>query len=259
MGAENDDRVLRRVRSPDRPNSAEPEGGQSGHWTWRSALTRAADVLRGEGARRLLLRILAETVYRRMILLERLLDDPVTEVKPGLPVVVDLLKPSEVDEFMEFHPLAGPSEVSRRLEAGHLCFAARHEGRLVGASWVYTGQAWWVGYLACSMRLATDEAYLYHTYTSPSYRGQRISAARDAAQVRYLRNDGYRRVLALVPPWNKPSLRALEKAGWKPLGVMGYVKLGPWRRHFCRVTGGSSAPVVCSAPPASDPTPPRRT
>jgi hypothetical protein len=75
MSAENDDQVRQQLRAPDTSTSAEPEGGQSGHWTWRGGLRRAAEVLRMEGAKTLLLRMLAETIYRTMIVTERPLED----------------------------------------------------------------------------------------------------------------------------------------------------------------------------------------
>jgi len=49
---------------------------------------------------------------------------------------------------------------------------------------------------------------------------------------RELRNGGYRRLVAVVVPENRAAFRPLEKIGYHPTGMMGYVQFGPWRLEF---------------------------
>src|SRR5437899_2705017 len=132
-------------------------------WTWSRVLRRAIEVLRGEGIRSLWFRILSETGYRRVVLMERLLDAPITEMTACLPVVIDLLKDTEVAEYTGFRPGVDPSKIRRRLAAGQWAFVARHEGRIVHAGWAATEQAW-IDYLACAIGLAADEVYQYESF-----------------------------------------------------------------------------------------------
>lgn len=200
-------------------------------------MKRAADVLREGGIRGLWFRILGKTVYRRVILVERALDEPIPEVTALLPVVIDFLKETEVDEYVGFSPRGNPSETRRRLEAGQLCFVARYKGRLVCANWATTLAAR-IPYLDCTIQLAPGEVYTYELFTSPDFRGQNIAPAVKAQQLRHFRRAGYSRSVAAIVPENKASLRVDEKVGYRPYGVMGCVRLGPWRRDFCRLYEG---------------------
>ena len=209
-----------------------------GRWTWRRALRRAAEIFREGGVKSVWFRILGETVYRRAVLLERPLTAPVASITPSVPVAIGLLRTTEVDAYRSFRPEADACDIKRRLANGHLCFVARYEGGIVSAAWLATGQAW-VDYLSREIRLASDEAYLYESFTAPGFRGQNIPALRAAYETRYFRDAGYRRLVAIIMPENKPALRHAEKAGWQPCGVMGYVKIGPWRYDFCRAQDAS--------------------
>ena len=51
-------------------------------WTWRQAWRRALEVLQQDGPQSLWFKVLSETVYRRVILLERLLDEPEAKSHP---------------------------------------------------------------------------------------------------------------------------------------------------------------------------------
>jgi hypothetical protein len=203
-------------------------------WTWRQAWRRAIEVLQQEGPQSLWFKVLSETVYRRVILLERLLDEPEAEVTPGVPVDVGLLKETEIDEYVGLRPEADPAAIRRRFAGGHLCFAVRHQERLVSVVWVTTGQAW-IDYLDREIQPAGDEVYPYESFTAPDMRGQNLASVRSTRIQRHFKDAGYRRFIVAVTPENTPSLRHTVKVGHRPFGVMGYIKLGPWRYDFCRV------------------------
>jgi len=201
-------------------------------------LRRAAEVWRKEGLKSLWFKILGETVYRRLVLFERPLDEPITPLTTRLPIIIRLLQDTDIAAFTRFRPEVDPEEVRRRLASGQMCFAAWHEGRIVHAAWVATGQVW-IGYLARTMTLAPDEAYSYESFTAPDYRGQNVSTMRLLHVLQVLRQAGYRRIISAIMPENKPAFRPIEKAGFHPIGVIGYVRLGPWRWDFCRLRPGA--------------------
>jgi len=178
-------------------------------------------------------KILALVGYRRVLLVEKLLDAPIPPVVARLPVDVDVMRESEVDEYLAFRPDVDAADVRRRLEAGDLCFVARHQGRIVHAAWSVSGRAR-IDFLGREFRLAPDEVYTDESHTLPSFRGLDIAAARSAHTRRYYQEAGYRRSLAIVFPESRPACRAVAKLGYRPLGTMGYWKLGPWRFDFFR-------------------------
>jgi len=202
---------------------------------FRGALERASEVLRQEGVRSLWFKLLGETVYRRLLLLERPLQEPIPTVTARVPVEISLLQKSEIAEYREFRAETHVSEVQARLDAGHWCFVARHQGRIVSARWATTDGVW-IDYLSCELRLAVGEVYPYDLFTRPDFRGQSVSPVTSAEMLRYFRTAGYRRMVTTVLPENQPSLRAVAKTGYRPYGLIGYVKIGPWKRHFYRVS-----------------------
>lgn len=204
-------------------------------------MKRFAEVLRDEGIRGLWFGVLANTVYRRLALLELALDRPIPDANSTVRVAFGELSETEIDELAAFRPDSDPSEVGRRLRDGHRCFVARAEGRLLAVSWAGVGRIW-SEYLTREIPLASDERCTYGTFTSPAARGHNIATALRATMARELRAAGCRRLLSMVGPENKAGLRLPEKLGYRRIGVVGFVKLGPWRRDFCRVRRGWRPP-----------------
>jgi len=204
-------------------------------------LKRIADVWRAGGLKSLWFKSLAKAVYRRAVLVEHPLDAPPLSVTPSVSVEIGLLNERDVDEYLRFRPDGSAADFRLRLQQGHICFAARHDARIVSAAWIAAGRVW-IDYLTCEIQLARDEAYLYESFTAPGFRGNNIPALRGAYEAQHFRDAGYRRLVAVIMPENKPGLRHAEKAGWNAFGVMGYVKLGPWRWDFCRVDPKSRPP-----------------
>ena len=138
-------------------------------WNFHLVLERASEALRQEGARNLWFKILAQTMYRGVLLLERPLQEPIPEVTARVPVVISLLKTTEIAEYVQFPTEADVSGVQSRLNTGQVCFVARHQGGLVSTSWAAINRAW-LDYLSPELRLASDEVFAYDTFTEPAFR-----------------------------------------------------------------------------------------
>lgn len=181
--------------------------------------------------RALVARALGETVYRRLMLVERELGDGLLgEVPPELEV--GFLDASSLDEYEELRPGRG-TEAAARLATGHRCFGTRVDGRLVAVRWLATGSPH-VGYLDLRLPLSDDEIYHYDSFTHPEQRRRGLSLSTQAALFALLRDEGFRHVLRAVLPENRAAVGDAAKAGYRPLGRMGYVRLGRWRRTFVR-------------------------
>lgn len=219
-------------------------------WTLRRILSRAAHVARHEGARCLFFKILGETCYRRLLLLEIPLDRPPSGLRARKRVQYDLLsgEPDEaVEEFLRFrisdaedafHFRAMSREqpeqrIHRRLAARHRCFVARHDGRIVSASWIAEGLGF-VDYLECDLVVGPETVYIYDTYTLPSFRGNNISPAMTVDIMRGLREEGFDRLISATAPENKANLRSRKKVGFRVCGKLGFYGALGWKHHFCR-------------------------
>jgi GNAT superfamily N-acetyltransferase len=198
-----------------------------------NALKRAIAVLREEGLRSFWFKLIGELGYRRMLVVEYRLDDPVPAFSARLPVRNDLLKASEVNAYLAFRPEIGQTEVINRLKSSQLCFVAWHEGRIVSACWSSAPPVQ-IEYLACESQLGDGDAYLYDKFTLPAYRGHRIANAVRVYQLQHLRQAGYRRAIGALVPENKTALRDNAKGGFRPVGMIGRIKIGPWQRIFRR-------------------------
>ncbi len=196
---------------------------------------RAITVLREEGIKSFWFKSLSEVGYRRYLLLERLLDDPIPHTEPRVPITIDLLKKTEAEEYSMFRAGVQQSEIIDRIDSGHWCFVARHRGRIISVTWATANMTVRSYYLNREIRLGQDEVYTYASYTEPDFRGLSVSPALKAEMMRYFRSAGYRRMICWVLPENNSSLKALQKVGFHPLGMMGYIRVGPWRKDFYRV------------------------
>jgi RimJ/RimL family protein N-acetyltransferase len=198
-------------------------------------LVRAITVLREEGIKSFWFKSLSEMGYRRYLLLERMLDDPISHTEARMPITIDLLKKTEADEYSMFKAEVRQSEIIDRINSGHWCFVARHRGKIISATWAAANMTVRSYYLNREIHLGQDEVYTYNSFTEPDFRGLSVSPALKAEMMRYFRSAGYRRMICWVSPENRSSLKALRKAGFHPLGMMGCVRVGPWRKDFYRV------------------------
>jgi GNAT superfamily N-acetyltransferase len=211
--------------------------GETGETVARSAyptgnvFRRALLTLRVEGPKSFWFKLLGECGYRRLLLVERPLDQPIADYTPRLPVNVAMLAQSEVDDYLVFRPRNTRREIAERLRSGQLCFVARHEGRIVGASWACFQPAW-IPFLGCSIDVTSDEAHIYDKFMLPTYRGYGIANAVRTHQLKHLQRAGYRRATGAVLPENVSSLRDDTRGGFRAYGVLARIKLGPWQRVF---------------------------
>lgn len=180
-------------------------------------------------------------IYRRLLLAERPLSEPLPEVAPSMAAPVALLAVEQLDAYRAFRPDQDPEEVRRRLGVGQVCMVAWREGRIIGAAWL-TARRVRLDYLHRDLELAPDEVFLYDGYTLPAFRGLRASPVRTAWALRYARDRRYQRLLAAVLPENRSARPLWSRVGYHRLGVIGYVKVGPWRRDFLRLRPGGRPP-----------------
>lgn len=192
---------------------------------------RALSTLRVEGPRSFWFKLLGECGYRRLLLVERPLDQPIADYTPRLPVDVAMLAQSELDDYVVFRGETPRGELADRLRSGQLCFVARYQGRIVAAAWV-SFQPAWVRFLGCRTDVAPDEGYIYDKFTLPAYRGYGIANAVRTHHLKHLQRAGFRRAIGVVLPENVSSLRDDAKGGFRTYGVLGRIKLGPWQRVF---------------------------
>ncbi len=167
------------------------------------------------------------------MLLARPLTASLPEVAAPSLIRIAVLAPEETDAYLALRPDQSSAEIRLRLARGRLCFAAWHGGQIVHAAWGATQRAP-IDYLMREIELAPDEAFVFDAFTEPAFRGRNLSPLRALVMGRFYRDRGYRRILTAVHPENRAGFRPLEKVGTRPVGLIGFVGIGPWRWHFLR-------------------------
>jgi GNAT superfamily N-acetyltransferase len=85
------------------------------------------------------------------------------------------------------------------------------------------------------VRPLRGDLWVVEVFTRPDYRNRGLYSASTAHAFAAARAAGYRRVIGLVSPWNRPAMHVmLDKWRRAPVGTVGYVGIGPWRRTFVR-------------------------
>jgi GNAT superfamily N-acetyltransferase len=183
-------------------------------------IRRVLSRTRALGARGLWYGALARAkLYRRLELVELALDPPPAIVDTPLDLEYGFIAESEDDD------------VRARLDRGDRCFVAREGEAIVSSRWIAEGRVF-VTYLDRWLELEPGDVFLSETFTDPARRGHGVSGAAGTRLAHALAREGRRRILAGVLRENPAGVRAYEKAGYRPIGRIGYVGLGPWRRRF---------------------------
>jgi GNAT superfamily N-acetyltransferase len=189
---------------------------------------RVVEVLREEGLRGLWIRALAVTVYRRLLLFALDLAQ-----YPGADGQPDGLEVGELDitligEYRRMRPDTPAAEVRRRLAAGQSCIFVRRSGKLISARWIDTRRAE-VEYLGLSFGLPPGAAHLYDVYTAPEARRARVGRATFPRYVAMLSGMGIERLIVTSLPENVGGVGLIRSAGYRPIGRVGAIRLGPLR------------------------------
>lgn len=191
-------------------------------------------MLRWEGLRGLAYKALRKSIYRHVVIFELDLERFDADPRAGVPIEVRRLDESELTAYAALRP--EEKSIQQRLAAGHSCFVAWHDGRIVSASWFNAERAW-IPDIADSLELRRGQIYGYDSYTATDMRGLNISPALRAHAYRVLRAAGYRSALGYVQPENRANFRALDKLGFRRTGVAGLINLGSRRLRFTRRAG----------------------
>ena len=176
----------------------------------------------------LLLRALgAARLYRRLMLLERRLDEPIVDIALPPGIAVRQLDLDDVVTYRAFRPGADSDAVRRRLIEGEWAFAAWRGAAIVAVGWTAPGRAP-IEYLDWTMPLASDEGYSYDLYTAPAFRGHGLASAARIPAMRFARAQGCRRLLSALLPENGAGWRTPATIGFRHIGWVGYVGPAPF-------------------------------
>jgi ribosomal protein S18 acetylase RimI-like enzyme len=199
-------------------------------WTIRRIIMRGIAVLREEGIRSFWFKALGELGYRRLLLFQRFLDQPIQRIMPRIPLTTELLREHDINAYLAFRPDSSRSTILQRFGAGERCFVARYDGQIVCANWAVTEQAW-IPYLEREIPMQPGDVYVYDSFTAPAFRNRNIAPALAVEILKYFRGAGYRRMMMVMLPENRANRRARAKTGYRVFEIIRCVRVGS--RWWC--------------------------
>lgn len=129
-----------------------------------------------------------------------------------------------------------PGELSPEFLAGaerrgDLCYVIVDDGRLASFGWYAPETAYLYGR---RLGFSRDFVYMYHGYTHPDYRGQRLHALGLAGALSRFCDVGKRAIISTVNATNYRSLNSVERLGFRHCGNI--LQIGHGRMRFCFAT-----------------------
>jgi GNAT superfamily N-acetyltransferase len=181
-------------------------------------------------------------------LYERQLDVPVTPgaLPPGVELSVWDSPAAAADAPPGWHP-----EAEQRLREGQACAVARHGRDIVAYCWL-TCAAAWAGEIDRFVVPGPADVYLYEAFTLPDWRGRALFPALLGRLVSFARARGRQRALIFVLAGNRPSRRAIERAGFARFAAVSRLQM--WGRHclwFHKPRSGRSRVTLVAGKPAA--------
>ena len=115
---------------------------------------------------------------------------------------------------------------------GHLCFIADMNGEIAHYKWVALDEAY-VSELNRNIHCNYNSAYIYSSYTVPKFRGFGLDPKVTMRVFDYLHEKGIEKVYILVQFNNIPSLRVMQKVGYRKMGEVRFVQVFGFRKYEC--------------------------
>ena len=154
-------------------------------------------------------------------------------MEAAIPLDFSIMRGDELAEYCALRPNLDRIDSEARLRRGGKCLLARHNGVIAGFGWAME-QGDWIGFLSREIPPRPDEIYIADTYTQPRFRGKGVSTALISHCCRTYFDDGKKRAVAAILPYNTASIRSFQKAGFRLEWRGGYAGIGTRRRSFDR-------------------------
>lgn len=187
--------------------------------------------------KKLALRTIQKTgIYRRLDIVVWTDSDSGKDSAPSLvDVEVDLLSHDGLQDLLALRPDQDAATIRDRLDLGHTCFLAKHQGRIVANLWCSPGGSRvHVPYLDCWIQLAEGSYYSDDGFVRPEFRRMRVLNAVIQVRKQMMARAGCLRGVGFAWPHNHEVQSFLvanaEKVGFLRLGHLARIRLGRWTR-----------------------------
>ena len=130
--------------------------------------------------------------HREAILFEKDLSEVSELVQPKIVADVRMGKDSDLPKLRRLLPWCSARAFRDRLSRGDIFFVAQVEEEIINQIWI-SFKYNYIALLNREILLEEGEAYIYHVYTAPEFRGNLVYTAVKRKALRYLKNRGYKK------------------------------------------------------------------
>ncbi len=167
--------------------------------------------------------------HQEAVLFEKDLWEITGPIHPSRGVYIEIGTLNDVPRLTQLLPQWSVRIFRDRLLRGDIFFTAQIGNQIVHQTWISFKDKW-VPLLNKKIILREKEAYLYHSYTAPEFRGKNVFPTVISKVLRYLKAQGYKRCFFLVDLKTHQSTRAYERI----LGTNNGTIVSYWRILGCR-------------------------
>jgi len=123
------------------------------------------------------------------------------------------------------------SRAMRYLDEGHILLVLKDKGKVIFYQLLELNKVN-IKVLEISALIPADTAYTSYLYTLPEYRGKGIASKVKPLILKYLYDQGYRKVFNAIAPDNIPSQKVNKKAGLNPYQAVIYRRF-LFLKYYC--------------------------
>lgn len=176
--------------------------------------------------------------YQKTVLFEKDLLEIPGPFHPKRGVRIEMGTLNDVPRFTRLLRQWSGRTFRNRLLQGDIVFMAQIDHQIIHQTWISLKDAY-VPLLNKRIALSDGEAYLYHSYTAPRFRGKSAFPATARKVLRYLKTQGYKRCFFLVDLKAHPLARAYERIfGTKKGTIISYWRILGYKNYRYEPYGG---------------------
>lgn len=190
--------------------------------------------LKEEGIKAFLIRAVKEILspffkIRKEIFYEKDLSTYIPEISPKLNAtfregsLMDLLKLKD-KMYLDINT------IKRWIISGKKVFIVEAHNEVIHYSWLSFDEEY-IKPIEKKITLAKNEGFIHTCRTMPSFRKKRIYSFVLSNICKYLRSNGYSKVLICANSKNIPSIKSIQKMGFKRIGEVFFLKLFLFKKY----------------------------
>ena len=213
-------------------NEYNPEVLLNYHALEQGYIDKMKDIYKKQGLKILFTQILKKLlspiiITNSAIWFERDLTEELTDYQLELPVE---FKTNSIDKTIEWLKsqnkswLINQKEITNAYKYNHCWPYISFNGKIIGCIKIGFDNVFIADYKQVII-LPDKIAFIYDTYVLEEQRGKGIGKYLIAQVIKYLKLQGYNKVRCHIPPWNKISISAYEKIGFKKISYIRFFRI----------------------------------